>query len=41
MVHRFVYSTRREKQLNEEQHVTVAFRPGDTITIGRDLASFE
>lgn len=39
--HQFVYSSRRERQLNEEKHVTLSFRPGDTITVGRDLASLQ
>ncbi len=39
--HRFVYSDREQKQIDEEQHKTMAFNPGDKITIGRSLASFE
>jgi len=39
--HRFVYSDREQRQIDEEQHKTMAFNPGDKITIGRSLASFE
>ena len=39
--HRFVYSDRQQKQLDEEQHKTLAFNPGNKITIGRSLAAFE
>jgi hypothetical protein len=39
--HRFVYTDREEKQIKEEQHKTLAFKPGETITVGRNLASFE
>ncbi|HWF39582.1 MAG TPA: hypothetical protein VG322_13740 [Candidatus Acidoferrales bacterium] len=39
--HRFVYSDRVQKQIDEEQHKTLAFNPGDKITIGRSLAAFE
>lgn len=39
--HSFIYSSRRESQLKEENHVTLASRPGDTIMVGSDLASFE
>jgi hypothetical protein len=38
--HRFVYSSQRTKQLSEETHNTLTFRPGDTITIGRSLVTF-
>lgn len=39
--HRFVYSDRVQKQIDEEQHKTLAFNPGDKIVVGRSLASFE
>lgn len=39
--HQFVYSSRRQRQLDEEKHVTLSFRPGDAIAIGRDMAAFE
>ena len=39
--HRFVYSGREQKQIDEEQHKTLSFNPGDKITIGRSLAAFE
>lgn len=39
--HRFVYSNNREQQLSEENHDTVSFSPGDTISIGRGQATLE
>jgi hypothetical protein len=39
--HRFVYSNKREKQMREEEHQTVEFNPGDKITIGRSLVTFD
>lgn len=39
--HRFVYSSQRRKQLSEETHKTLTFRPGDKITVGRSLVSFD
>ncbi len=39
--HRFVYTDREQKQLDEETHHTLAFEPGDKVTIGRSLAAFQ
>lgn len=39
--HRFVYSNNREQQLSEENHDTVSFMPGSTISIGRGQATLE
>lgn len=38
--HRFVYSNKEQKRLDEEQHATMAFNPGDKITVGRSEAAF-
>ena len=38
--HAFVYSSRRQKGLDEEKHETVAINVGHTITVGRDMAAF-
>jgi hypothetical protein len=39
--HRFVYTDQEEKQIKEKEHKTVAFSPGEKITIGKSLASFQ
>ena len=39
--HRFVYSSNREAQLSEENHETVSFTPGNTISIGRSQGKLE
>ena len=39
--HRFVYSDREQKQVDEETHHTLAFNPGDRVTIGSSQAAFQ
>jgi hypothetical protein len=39
--HRFVYSNNRERQLSEENHETLAFTSGNTISIGKGQATLE
>ena len=37
--HEFVYSSERQKQLDEEKHETIAINVGDTITVGSSPAT--
>lgn len=39
--HRFVYPTKWQKELDEAKHDTLAFNPGDKITIGNSDAAFK
>lgn len=39
--HKFVYSTQKQKELDEYKHETKAYDPGDKITIGSSQAAFE
>lgn len=39
--HRFVYKDREEKEMSEAKHQTLAFNPGDKITIGKSQVAFQ
>ena len=39
--HKFVYSDKTRKQLDEDQHRTMAFNPDEKITIGSNEAAFK
>jgi hypothetical protein len=39
--HKLMYSSRREKQLEEDAQQTIVARPGHSVKIGKSLAAFE